>query len=406
MRRLTLTIALATALLVTVGTAAAAAQSYGLTTPDPSRINVHFLSDPLGAIRAARQKVAAGDLAGAIRDLGRYVAAHPGEAEPARLLGDLYYRIGDFTHAVATYQAILAVYPNDKETHNRLGTVYATLNRVDDAIAQFNASLPGTDSVPDLVALHKRKGDFPQYQAQMEHMAASFPTDPDLQAELGRVYAASGHPNMAIVYYKRALDSDPSSLDALNWYGLALMDLNDNRGAIAEFNKCTDLEPDDYACVANTGAAYLMMGRMDVSEPLLLRARDLAPEEPEALVNLGYLADSRHDWKNAVGWYVRALAASPYSREAYIDLGYEYESHQLYPQAEAVLVKGLAIDPTDGRLHVILGLTYESTGQPDLARGQFKLAEGSIDPVIADIARQGFIALTDTAPPTASPIPH
>jgi len=92
--------------------------------------------------------------------------------------------------------------------------------------------------------------------------------------------------------------------------------------------------------------------------------------------------------------------------DAYIDLGYEYENHQLYPQAEAVLVKGITVDPTEGRLHVLLGLTYQAIGHPDLALSQFKLAETSGDPAIANIARQSFIALTDTAPPTAAPTPH
>jgi superkiller protein 3 len=392
---------LAAALLVAAG---AAAHADIVTTTDPGQ--VHFLSDPVGAMKAAREKVAAGDVTGAIRDLGRYVAAHPGEAGPARLLGDLYYRVGDFSRAQAAYEAILAYNPADKETHNRLGTVYATLDRVDEAIEQFNASLPGTDSVPDLVTLHQRRGDFKQYQGSMERLASSFPYDADLQAELGRVYSASGRPNDAIVYYRRALDDDAQSLDALNWYGLALMDLHDNTTAIVQFAKCTALDPSDYACVANTGAAYLSLGLLNVAEPFLVRARDIAPEQPEALVNLGYLADARRDWKGAVAWYLRALAASPYSRDAYIDLGYEYENHQLYPQAEAVLVKGITVDPTEGRLHVLLGLTYQAIGHPDLALSQFKLAETSGDPAIANIARQSFIALTDTAPPTAAPTPH
>ncbi|HEY5257799.1 MAG TPA: tetratricopeptide repeat protein [Candidatus Baltobacteraceae bacterium] len=392
MRRLLLTLALVAAL--------------PLGAPSVARADALPLSDPVGVMKAARQEVAADDIAGAIRTLGLYVALHPEEAGPARLLGDLYYRVGKLVQAETTYRAILALYPTDKETHNRLGTVYATENRVDEAIAQFNASLPGTDSVPDLVALHQRKGDFDQYKSAMERVATTFPTDPDLQAEVGRLYAAIGQPRVAMVYYRRALVDDPQSLDALNWYGLAFMDVYDEADAIRQFEKCTGLSPQDYACVANTGAAYLALGQFATAEPLLLRARDLAPEQPEALVNLGDLADSRNDWKGAVTWYLRALSASPYSRDAYIDLGYEYENHGFYPQAEAVLVKGMAIDPTEGRLHVLLGMTYKDVGEPSLALAQFKIAETSDDRSVADIARQSLIALTDSTTPAASSSPH
>ncbi|MBC5809946.1 MAG: hypothetical protein GIW95_03695, partial [Candidatus Eremiobacteraeota bacterium] len=51
-----------------------------------------FVSDPTGAIAAARKRVNGGDLDGAVKELVRYVSSHPKEIEPARYLADLYYR--------------------------------------------------------------------------------------------------------------------------------------------------------------------------------------------------------------------------------------------------------------------------------------------------------------------------
>src|SRR5947209_6075368 len=147
-------------------------------------------SDPQGAIQAARERVAANDLDGAIRDLATYVSGHPGEIGPERLLGDLYYRHGELGKAEEQYKHILTYAPKDKETHNRLGSVFATENKLDAAIDEFNKSLPGTDSVPDLVRLHLRKGDFDRYKYEREKAAIDFPTDPDNALELGKVYLA------------------------------------------------------------------------------------------------------------------------------------------------------------------------------------------------------------------------
>jgi len=390
------------AVLGFAGAAGAARADVKITVnPDPARFDTDFLSDPDGAMKAARELVAAGDLAGAIKKLGTYVAAHGKEAGPARLLGDLYYRQGELGKAEDVYRAILAQYPNDKETHNRLGTVLATENRIDAAIDEFNASLPGTDSVGDLVALHARKGDLAQYRAQLELVANNYPNVSRWQSELAQAYAALHRPSDAARFFRRALDSDATDLTSLNGLGLAMLDLRAYDLAAGSFKRCLGLDPLNYSCADNLGATYLEMGRYDDAATILATAHTLAPERSEALVNFGYLADTKGDWKGAVAWYLKALSVSPFARDAYFDLGLEYEGHKLYDQAEAVLVKGIAVNPQDGPLHVVLGQTYQDMGKNDLAMEQFRIAAASLDPTIVALARDRFAALDNghTPPP-------
>jgi len=373
--------------------AAAFADNKIILNPNGARQGVDFESDPAGAMKTARERVAAGDLPGAIKGLATYAAAHPNELEPARLLGDLYYRSGDLGKAEDTYRGILALYPKDRETHNRLGTVLATENRVDDAISEFNASLPGTDSVGDLVALHAKKGDLPAYRAKLELLAQTYPTFAAAQSELGQAYAALHRPSEAARQFRRALDSDPTDITALNGLGLAMLDLRAFDLAAGNFKRCLQIDPTVYSCADNLGATYLEMGRQADAEAILTTAHNLAPERVEALVNFGYLQDIRGDWKGAVSWYVKALALSPFARDAYFDLGLVYEQHQLFDQAEAVLVKGIAVNPNDGPLHAVLGQTYQDAGKNDLAMEQFRLAAASLDPTIVALARSRFAAL-------------
>lgn len=381
------------ALAVLCANAPAYSDSKIILNPNGSRQGIDFASDPQGAMRSARERVAAGDLPGAIRGLAVYLAAHPTELEPGRLLGDLYYRSGDLSKAENTYRALLDLYPKDRETHNRLGTVLATENRVDDAISEFNASLPGTDSVGDLVALHAKKGDLQAYRGKLELLADTYPTYAAAQSELGQAYAALHRPSEAARMFRRALDSEPSDLTALNGLGLAMLDLHAFDLAAGNFKRCLQIDPTSYSCADNLGATYLEMGRFAEGEQILTTAHNLAPERVEALVNFGYLADSRGDWKGAVAWYVRALSLSPFARDAYFDLGLEYEQHRLFDQAEAVLVKGIAINPNDGPLHAVLGQTYQDAGKNDLALEQFRLAAASLDPTIVALARSRFAAL-------------
>jgi tetratricopeptide (TPR) repeat protein len=390
-----------TALMMFAGTPLRAAAADGPKvyvdpTYDVNTLN-GFPSDPVGAIRATRELIAAGDMDGAIRKLSMYVAIHPGEIAPHRFLGDLYFRTGQIARAQFVYEEILKFAPGDKETHNRLGTVYAEENRVDDAIAQFNAALPGTDSVDDLVELHQRKGDLDKYEIDVQRMAHDYPDDPGIQAELGQVFYAIHQPAQAQVYYNRALAQDPRDLTALNGLGLALMDMHQYDDAVATFRQCLGIDPMAFQCQNNMGASYLEANEIDKAKVALDKAFKDAPERAETFVNYGYMADLQDDWQRAVAQYAKAIELYPYLREAYIDLALDYEHHKLYVLAQAVLIKGIASVHDDGRLHVLLGDAYEAQGDKADALAQFQLGEKGSDATAVGIATQRVALLTTSS---------
>ncbi|MDQ2681705.1 MAG: tetratricopeptide repeat protein [Candidatus Eremiobacteraeota bacterium] len=373
--------------------AAAQAVTHTIDINPGLKANTDFSSDPQAAIDQARQRVAAGDLAGAIRGLATYTAAHPTETAPARLLGDLYYRQGDLRMAETTYKGILAFHSGDRETHNRLGSVFATQNRINDAISEFENSLPGTDSIGDLVELHQQRGDLPAYKKRLEKAAFDQPTDSDAQTELAEAYAALHDPANAVLFFARALDNAPNSLLALNGLGMAYMDERNYLEAVKTFAKCRGLDPRNFPCTLNTAATYLEMKDLAAAQVQLDTAHSMAPERPETQVNYGYLADAQGNWKGAVSDYLRALLLSPYSREAYFDLGLDYDQHKLYSLAQSVLIKGITVAPEDGRMHFMLGKTYADQHQNDLAIAQFKTAAASTDPTISSLAQEQVASL-------------
>jgi tetratricopeptide (TPR) repeat protein len=354
---------------------------------DENMLMPDLAQDPATAIRATRELIAAGKMQIAIRRLEAYVLGHPTEIAPRRFLGDLYFRTSQLDQAKAQYQIILQALPGDKETHNRLGTVYAVENRVDDAIAQFNAALPGTDSVEDLVRLHERKGDLQKYREQMERAASDLPHDSEIQAELGQIYNAIHQPYSASVFFKRALDSDAGNLTAHNGLGLAFLNMHDYFDAIGQFKFCITQDPVAYQCVDNLAAAQLESRDLASAKTSLDRAFHLEPERAETFVNYGYLSDLQGDWQKAVNYYAQSISMFPYLQEAYIDLALAYEDHKMYPLAQAALVKGIASVPDDGRMHFLLGKAYDAQGNHKDALAQFKLASLGTDPEAARIAK-------------------
>jgi Flp pilus assembly protein TadD len=359
---------------------------------DPVDVNTLELSsspsDPQGAIQHAREKIATGDLKGAIDLLSSYVGAHPSEVAPARFLGDLYYRDGQLGQAESIYSELVFRHPNDRETHNRLGVVYATEDRVNDAISQFNQALAVGDSVSDLVDLHMRKGDIKQYVDEVRREAEASPGDTELQAQAGEVFSTLHDDQQSMQYYMRALQDDQHSAAALNGLGLIYLDLHNTKEATKDFLACMVADPQNYACENNLASVYLHDGDDAKAEAAITKAFGWEPERPEALVNFGYLADLRGDWKKAVGYYVQATVVGPYLPESYVDLGIDYEQNHLFTLAESALLKGLAAAPHDGRLHYLLAVAYVAEHKTDLALSQLQLAEQDYDPDVVRIAQE------------------
>jgi Flp pilus assembly protein TadD len=363
--------------------------------------DAHKLADQQAAITYARELIAAGEIDDAVTQLAQFVSTHPDAVDAARFLGDLYYRQGHFDRAEAVYQQLLARNPHDKETHNRLGVVYATENRIDGAIGEFESALPGTDSIRDLVLLHLRKGDLPQYQAQMQRAADAEPNDADVQEELGEIFETIHRPGYAILYFKRALDSNPRSIAALNGLGMSYLDLHDHATAMGFLADCLNIDLLNYACLDNMGVAKIQAGQYDDAISQLKRAHRLEPERPEALVNFGYLADVHGDWKRAVAYYVQAIAVNPYVPESYVNLGIDYEHNGLYPLAQAALLKGVAAAPYDGRVRYLLARAYAAQGEKALALAELKAAQASLDPDVAEIAKEETVRLMQS--PASAP---
>jgi len=350
--------------------------------------DAHATADQQAAISYARELIATGDMNAAVTWLAAFVSTHPDGADAERFLGDLYYRQGRFDRAEAVYMQLLARSPHDKITHNRLGVVYATENRVDDAISQFESALPGTDSIRDLVLLHLRKGDLPSYQGQMQRAADEYPNDADIQEELGEVFQTLHRPHEALLYFRRALDSEPKLIPALNGTAMAYLDLRDHTEARNYLQDCLNIDLANYACLDNLGVADLQAGQVGDALDAFTTAHRLEPERPETLVNFGYIADLRGDWKKAVTYYVQAIAVNPFVPESYVNLGIDYEHNSLYALAQSALLKGVAAAPWDGRVRYLLARAYAAQGEKALAMAELKAAEASLDPDVAAIAKE------------------
>jgi tetratricopeptide (TPR) repeat protein len=386
---------IAGALLVLCGSAAGAQVGTGYTVPDPA---ISTISDPNQALAYARQRIQAHDIHGAVLALQRYVMNNPDEAQVVRFLGDLYFSSGDLASAADTYRQLIRDYPFDRDTHYQLGRLYAVENQVNAAIEQFGSSLPDVRAIFYLVDLHARKGDLASFREQIQQAAQSHPNDINAQLNAAQLFGALYMPRDAAVEFQRALAIDPSSAYALEGLSMAQAGEGADDAALLTANRCLKLDAKNYGCLVSEGMIDIDLHQYDAGEVALQRAQSLMPEEPDAIFWLGRLYDSRGDWKKAVTFYQQAAYVWPYSPDPYIQIAYDDEIHGLHAQATSVVQQGLhAAD--DARLHYLLGYMEREDGQSSLALAQFLLAEQSLSPEVAQLAKQSAEAIQRTTQP-------
>jgi tetratricopeptide (TPR) repeat protein len=337
---------------------------------------------PAATLDSARARAAAGDLA----PLEAFVGAHPEDREATRLLADDEAVAGRFDDAEALYRALLRTAPGDKSTHDRLGRLYASRDRLDDAVAEFEASLPDVVAYSDLVTLHRRRGDLAAFVDSYRSKAYAAPFDASLQFGYGVILRRIHRPQEALDRLTTAAYLSPRTCAILDEIGNAQLDLGRNTEAIASFESCLRLEPNDYSALVDEGVA-----RLDDAPALARsefdRAATLRPNRPEAYVDLGYIEDAANHPQAAAEFYDRALALDPYFRDAYVNLGYNYFANGRLQLAEETFLRGLGVSHDDGRIEYLLGETLAKRGKTNLAGQAYRIATSSDEPEVVEAAK-------------------
>ena len=152
--------------------------------------------------------------------------------------------------AVLKFQKALQIKENYTTVRNDLGVAYMELKRWDDAIQQFKIVKDdlfydnNENAAINLGLAYLGKGDYPKAQEELRAVAAVNPRNPLVRVSLGRVLFAMDKTELAIVEYKRALDSYNDFGAAYYYLGLAYLKLNNKAAARTSFKEAVRIMPD------------------------------------------------------------------------------------------------------------------------------------------------------------------
>ena len=303
-------------------------------------------------VERARQRLAAGDLAGARRE-AEAVLAGAGQAEDhvaAHLvLATCFDRAHDIRNAMAHAQAAVARGPEDPVAHY----VYGELQE------------QGGDKAGALASVRRSLALNPRF-VQAQHY-------------LGILLGESGDTEGAAAAFAETVRLDPAHARGWNNLGNTWRTQDRLDEAEAAFARAVALKPDYWLAAANLGAVQRDLGAMDRAEATLREALGRAGANPyrPLVVLLAGVLRLRGILDESAQLYVQAINAAPSeSAGEWFNLGLVLAERNDPAGARSAYGRARALDPTDLRSlfgeRLTLPMVYADSEEVDAARTRFE----------------------------------
>jgi tetratricopeptide (TPR) repeat protein len=127
--------------------------------------------------------------------------------------------------------------------------------------------------------------------------------------------------------------------------GFSLANLGDYEGALIQYDRSLERDPDNADAWHNRGVCLRNMGRMDAAIGSFEKAVSIAPEHIAALRNLGTTLRGMGRLPECLPWLVRAVALDPHDETSWLNKALAEESLGLSSEAVESYRTFLALPP-------------------------------------------------------------
>ena len=248
-----------------------------------------------------------------------------------RTTTDHYYWQGLFHEALEEWEAAVGLFQSvaDESPYHPKAVVHATylvqdLGRIDEAIAYLEQIVKRITDNPEfylyLAGLYE---EIKSYDRALKVVAQGLSLDENstgIKARLhfrrGVVMDKLGRKAETIDAMRLVIDLEPQNATALNYLGYTYADLGENLDqAEVYIREALKYKPDDGYITDSLGWVYYQRGEYAQALEILLRASELAPDDPIILEHVGDAYLKISDRENALIFYRRSLDKEPEERD-------------------------------------------------------------------------------------------
>jgi tetratricopeptide (TPR) repeat protein len=265
----------------------------------------------------------------------------------------------NFSEAIEQAKKAVAAEPNNAAAHFTLGTIFASRNELDEAVKEYNETLRISPRAAAALAELARlslargsvdaavqyaqqaaqndprnpqvrlrlvrallarfdsrrasgeRGDLSAAESELTPLAAEFPNEPAVQAELGNLLLRKNDLAAARKTFDKVLQLDPASHEAL--LGLVTLDVAEKKlpSARARLDARLAKDPNDRAALLLSARLYVNSNELVKAEQAFLKLIDVDPGELQAYQALGRIYLSQHKNDQALAKFEELAKRQP-----------------------------------------------------------------------------------------------
>lgn len=303
-----------------------------------------------GHLNEASLHMQKGDYRAAEESVEKVLAIAPNFVGAWLVKGQIASEQKKYDQAIEAGHKVLELSPEgERHIYTQLGQIYTDAERLDEGLVYLRRMAASYADIGEIRAaigaLLLEKGET---EAAEKELLASLRIDPALSeplAELHTLFRGTERILELEAIVRQGLAIDDKSVVHHNWMGLIHEWRKEFADAEREFELAIELDPDYTATMANLGALYGRMGRMDEAVAVLSRAVKKERDNLEAWVNLGAAYGRLGRSQEAIEALETARGLGARSTTLYNALALSYLQARQRDKALEYLRESLEIDP-------------------------------------------------------------
>ena len=330
-------------------------------------------------LQLSRLSLAAGDTNEALRRAEAARKGQPGSPETRLSVANALLSRRELNRAETELKPLLAEYPNSAAVRVTYGGLLAARADIQGAVREFDRALeidPGHHQAlagrlnADLVLKKPEDG-----RARLTRALAASPNDGSLLQLAARFEATAGDFAASEQHLRRAIEVNPSALDAYSMLGQIYVRQNRLDQARVEFEKLAALRSDPTGPKTMVGMIYDLQKRTDDARKVYEEIVGSTNRAPVAANNLAWhYAESGERLDIALQLAQTAKQQIPDSHEVNDTLGWVYYKRGMADMAIRPLEESVKAAPGIALYHFHLGLAYAKAGRNGDARRSLEQA--------------------------------
>jgi tetratricopeptide (TPR) repeat protein len=309
------------------------------------------------------------------------------------LAGDFFFfRTRDYEKARQQYEAGARAFPKDKAAYEkRLVELFAIMGKNPEAnqlLATILAENPkDTDAIAMRAALMLQTGNREQINQAVNDLQSLVTRTPDnhlLRFNLARAQIAKGDIDLARLQLEEAIKLRPDFVQARELLARIYLAKGDNAKALKAAEETLAVDRTSLSARLVRSSSLLGIGEKDKARDELEVISRIAPDNPDARYQMGFIAWDKKDYKQAAKVFGDLYESNPKDIRGLMGVVETLASQNKMPEATRKIEEALAREPDRRDLKLALANLYDRSEHYDQA---IKIFEDMLraDPKSADL---------------------